>query len=73
MVVIHVSVRVKDETVPNFELSLREIVEDARCTPGCLKYEWYRDPDISNHFIIYGEFDSEDNFRATVTFEVVSE
>jgi quinol monooxygenase YgiN len=71
MVVIHVSARVKDETVTNFEQRLREVVEDARRTAGCLKYEWYRDPDISNHFIIYGEFDAEDNFEAYLKSSVV--
>ena len=71
MVVIHVSAGVKDETVTNFEQSLREVIEDARRTTGCLKYDWYRDPDVSSHFIIYGEFDSEDNFRAYLKSPVV--
>lgn len=71
MIVIHVSARVKEETVMNFEQSLRGVVEDARRTPGCLMYEWYRDPDVSSHFIIYGEFDAEDNFEAYLNSPVV--
>jgi len=71
MVIIHISAKVKDGTETNFEQSLREVVENARQTTGCVKYEWYRDPDSSNHFIIYGEFDSEDNFKAYLKSPVV--
>ena len=63
--------KVRERSSTNFEQILREVVEDARRTQGCLKYEWYREPDVANGFIIYGEFDSEDNFRAYLNSPVV--
>ena len=71
MVVIHISAKVMDGEETNFEQRLRAVVADARQTPGCLKYEWYRVPDVSNHFIIYGEFDSEDHCHAYLKSPII--
>ena len=64
MVVIYVSVKTNEAIVTKFEDTLRLIVADARNVSGCLKYEWFRRPDASNHFVIYGEFESEEDFAA---------
>jgi len=63
MVLIHVSVTTKDEAVNKFEPTLRSVVADARQTAGCEKYEWYRVPDSGQGYVIYGEFDSKENFE----------
>jgi quinol monooxygenase YgiN len=71
MVVIHVSAIVKDESARTFEQSLRSIIRDAKETKGCIKYEWFGDPDASDRYVIYGEFDSEENFDAYLKSSVV--
>jgi len=64
MVVIHILAKAQSDKLATFEPLLRSVIQDALATQGCAKYEWYRVPDIANHFVIYGEFDSEENFRA---------
>ena len=71
MVVIHISATIKNGAEMNFEQRLRAVVAEAHQTHGCLKYEWYRVPDVSNHFIIYGEFDSEDNFHVYLKSPII--
>jgi len=71
MVLIHVSVTAKEDMVSVFERALRGVVDDARQTAGCVKYEWYRAPDSSQGYVIYGEFDAKEHFEAYLNSAVV--
>lgn len=71
MVLIHVSVKTKGNMVSEFERTLRAVVDDAHKTAGCMKYEWYRVPDSSEAYIIYGEFDTKENFAQYLNSAVV--
>jgi quinol monooxygenase YgiN len=71
MVLIHVSVKAKEDSVGAFERTLREVVDGARRTAGCEKYDWYRAPDSSQGYVIYGEFDSKEHFETYLNSAVV--
>lgn len=71
MVLIHVSVEIKEDSAGEFEQTLRHVVADARKTAGCVKYEWYRVPDSPEGYVIYGEFDSKENFEKYLNSAVV--
>lgn len=71
MVLICVSVRAKEGVVSAFERTLGDVVDDARQTRGCTKYEWYRAPDAGQRYVIYGEFDSREHFEAYLNSAVV--
>jgi quinol monooxygenase YgiN len=45
-----------------FERVLREVIEDARRSPGCLRYDWFRSPDYDRQVFVYAEFESEEAF-----------
>ena len=62
MIIIYVSVSTPPENTSEFEDRLRRVVDAAKNVEGCLRYEWFKNPDSSNQFTIYGEFDSEENF-----------
>ncbi|MBE7549502.1 MAG: antibiotic biosynthesis monooxygenase [Anaerolineales bacterium] len=63
MIVVYVSVKTKENTVSEFERSLREIQGEVRQMAGCVKNEWYRVPDAPQRYVIYGEFDTKENFE----------
>jgi len=69
MVLIHVSLQVKEEVANaldrllQFEQVLQRVINEARETTGCLKYDWYRASGQFRQFIAYGEFDSSENFE----------
>lgn len=71
MVVIHVSVQANDGVTSEFEQILRGVVDDARKTAGCVKYEWYRIPDQPQQYVAYGEFDTKENFEKYLNSAVV--
>jgi quinol monooxygenase YgiN len=71
MIVIHVSVKTKGNIGSEFERTLREVVDDAHRTAGCIKYEWYRVPDSPQEYVIYGEFDTKENFEKYLNSAVV--
>lgn len=71
MVLIHVFVKTKVNVIGEFEQALREVVDDARKTMGCIKYEWYRVPDSHGEYVIYGEFDAKENFEKYLNSTVV--
>jgi len=71
MILIHVSVQTKKGVAGEFERTLREVVDDARKTAGCLKYEWYRVPDSPQRYVILGEFDAKENFATYLSSAVV--
>ena len=52
MVLIHVSAQAKGNVGNEFERTLCEVVEDARKTTGCMRYEWYRAPDVPQRYIM---------------------
>jgi quinol monooxygenase YgiN len=59
VIVVQVSVRANPDTVERLEQTLRHVVGEARQTPGCLRYDWYRSPDAEREMFVYAEFDSE--------------
>lgn len=62
MVVIQVSATAKVESGTRFEQVLRRVVEEARTCAGCVRYEWFRFPDLDRQVFAHGEFESEDAF-----------
>jgi quinol monooxygenase YgiN len=71
LIIIYVAVRPTPTTVTTFEQTLRQVVDEARNTAGCLRYEWYRDPDAPLRYTIYGEFDTGENFANYLASAVV--
>ncbi len=62
MIVVQVSVRAKPENEARLEHTLREVVAEARQSPGCLSYRWYRSPDAEREIFVYAEFDTDEAF-----------
>lgn len=62
MIVVQVSIRAKPETLAPLEQQLREVVAEARRSAGCLRYDWYRSPDLEREMFVYAEFDSDEAF-----------
>jgi quinol monooxygenase YgiN len=56
-----VSARAK-VTADQFEQTLRDVVAEARGSAGCLRYDWFRSPEIEREVFIYAEFESADAF-----------
>ena len=71
-IIIYVSATVLPGNKKIFETTLTDIVSKARQAPGCLKYQWFVNPDNNSNYIIYGEFDSKENFALYQKSEVVS-
>lgn len=71
MIVVQVSVRAKPENVERLEKTLRQVVGEARQAPGCLRYDWYRSPDVEREVFVYAEFDSDEAFAQYRTGPVV--
>lgn len=63
MIVVYVAVRAKENAAGEFERIIREIQADIRMMPGCVKQEWYRAPDSPRRYLVYGEFDTQENFE----------
>ncbi len=70
-IVIYVSVIALPENKEKFEINLRHIVNTAKQVKGCLKYQWFINPEDSSNYIIYGEFDTKENFAFYRKSEVV--
>jgi quinol monooxygenase YgiN len=62
VIVVQVSVQAKAENVERTEQLLREVVAEARQLPGCIRYDWYRAPDVAREIFIYAEFESDEAF-----------
>lgn len=71
MIVAYVSVKTKENATNNFERTLREIQTDVRKMVGCVKNEWYRVPDSPQRYVIYGEFDTRENFEKYLDSAIV--
>lgn len=62
VIVVQVSVRAKPGNVERLESALRQVVGAARQASGCLRYDWYRSPDVGGEVFVYAEFDSDEAF-----------
>jgi quinol monooxygenase YgiN len=62
VIVALVSVRAKPGNVERLEQLLRQVVTEARQLPGCVRYDWYRSPDVEREMFVYAEFDSDEAF-----------
>jgi quinol monooxygenase YgiN len=60
VIVVQVSVRAKPGNVERLEQLLRQVVTEARQLPGCVRYEWYRSPEVEPEMFVYAEFDSDE-------------
>ena len=63
MIIVYVAVKTKEDTTYEFEHIMREIQTDVRKMAGCIKNEWYRDREIPQRYVFYGEFDTDENFE----------
>ena len=63
MIVVQVSARAKPGNVQRLEEALRQVTGEARRLPGCLRYDWFRSPDVEREVFVYAEFDSDEAFR----------
>jgi quinol monooxygenase YgiN len=71
MIVAYVSVKTKENTASDFERLIHEIQSAIRNMTGCVKNEWYRDPQTPLRYIVYGEFDTRENFENYLNSAVV--
>ncbi len=74
MVIIRVIAQVKEQAEHEFEHKLRMVVEEAKKVEGYLTYEWYKHPDISCQFSIYGLFESKelfDQYKVSTVVEMI--
>ncbi len=71
MIVVYVSVKTKENTANQFEQTLREIQADVRKMVGCIKNEWFPVPDVPRRYVIYGEFDTRENFEKYLNSAIV--
>ena len=71
MILIYVRVQTAQELRDTFERTLRDVVGAARQSAGCLKYQWYREPDSHSGYVIYGEFSSRQHFEDYLRSDVV--
>ena len=62
MIVVQVSVLAKPESVAQLQQTLRQVVAEARLSPGCLRYDWYRSPDAEREIFVYTEFESDEAY-----------
>ncbi|GIK37905.1 MAG: hypothetical protein BroJett011_17380 [Chloroflexota bacterium] len=72
MIVIYVAVKTKEHRASEFEQLLREIQGEVRQMVGCVKNEWYRVPDSPQRYVVYGEFDTKENFEKYLISTTVS-
>lgn len=62
----------KDGSADELERALRGILADARKLPGCVRSEWYRDPEGDGRYVMHGEFDGMEAFAEYRQSEVVA-
>jgi quinol monooxygenase YgiN len=62
VIVVQVSVRAKPGNMERLEQLLYQVVTEARQLPGCVRYDWYRSPDVEREMFVYAEFDSDEAF-----------
>jgi quinol monooxygenase YgiN len=67
-----VSVQVLPENKAKIETVLTGIVTRARQLKGCLKYQWFVNPEDIYNYIAFAEFDSEENFALYRKSEIIS-
>ena len=72
MIVAYVAVKTKEQAASEFERIIREIQADVRQMTGCVKNEWYRDPDAPQRYVMYGEFDAHENFEKYLKSPIVT-
>jgi quinol monooxygenase YgiN len=71
MIVVHVSVQTKDDASAEFVRRISDIQADILKMQGCLRNEWYHHPASPQHFVMYGEFDSTENFESYLNSHAV--
>lgn len=64
MILTQVLAQTLDNATAEFERAIRSILSDTRSLPGCVRSDWFRDPDIPGRYVILGEFESMEHFLA---------
>jgi len=62
VIVVQVLARAMSENVARLEHTLREVAKEARQSPGCLSYAWFRSPDAEREIFLHAEFDTDEAF-----------
>lgn len=63
MIVTYVAVQTRENAGSEFEHVIREIQADVRQLPGCVRNEWFRDPETPHRYVMYGEFETRAHFQ----------
>lgn len=63
MIVAYVAVKTRDGEGSEFERIIGEIQAQVRQLAGCVKNEWFRDPETPQRYVMYGEFDTQAHFQ----------
>jgi quinol monooxygenase YgiN len=71
MIVVYVAVKTKENVTREFERIMDEIQGDVRRMTGCMKNEWFRDAKAERRYVMYGEFDTHENFDAYLNSPIV--
>lgn len=63
MIVVYVGAKTKKNATSEFERIIDEIQREVHQMEGCVKNEWYRDHKSPQRYVMYGEFDTHENFE----------
>ena len=63
MIIIYGFVKTKANMNSKFVQTLCEIQNEIRKMEGCVRNEWYQVPGSLHRYVIYGEFDTKENFE----------
>jgi quinol monooxygenase YgiN len=71
MIVVHVSVQTREDASAEFARCISDIQADVLRMQGCIRNEWYHHPASPERFVMYGEFDSIENFETYLNSHAV--
>ncbi|RNE48573.1 putative quinol monooxygenase [Corynebacterium alimapuense] len=59
MILINVRFRPLPEYVENFRVTVSEFTEATRAEPGCIFFDWFRNTDDPNEYLLIEAFDDD--------------
>ena len=71
MIIIVVTTTVARSNKELFEKTIQSVCDEAIKLDGCNNYNWYRDNNIEDAYMVYGEFESMDYFLSYKDSHVV--
>lgn len=63
-IVTYTSLNVVPENKKQFEIQIAFLATAIRNKKGCIKCQWFSNPEADNNYFMYIEFDNEENFFA---------